>query len=462
MPDLGALSREEVDALVTRLWRELEEAKRRIEKLERLLEEERRKNRRQAAPFSKGAPKQEPKPPGRRSGAAYGTQTARSTPHQIDERVIVDCPLICPDCGDAVRLVGKGVQYQIDLPRVRATTTAFDVHHGQCGGCGRRVQGRDRRQVSDALGVGNVHFGPSVIAWAASLNKEHGLSYGKIVRLFSEMFGLELERSSLTRALDRLARKAEPTYEQLKKQLRQSPEIYPDETGWKVSGVNHWLHAATTFDTTAYLIGRGRGYEESAELIGKDYAGAIGVDGWRPYRAFAAAAIQTCTTHLVRRCNELIETQPKGACRFPRAVKRILQAGLALRDRRDSKQISNHGLAITRGKLEARMDRLLAGTAMTDPANIRFAKHLRRSRDELFFYLYYRYIEATNWPAEQAIRPAVVNRKTSGGSRTLRGARTQSILMSVLRTAHLRRISPTRKLVQILTDPSPVPRLPLT
>ena len=34
-----------------------------------------------------------------------------------------------------------------------------------------------------------------------------------------------------------------------------------------------------------------------------------------------------------------------------------------------------------------------------------------------------RRVQATNWPAEQAIRPAVVNRKVWGGNRTEAGAR---------------------------------------
>ena len=43
-------------------------------------------------------------------------------------------------------------------------------------------------------------------------------------------------------------------------------------------------------------------------------------------------------------------------------------------------------------------------------------------------------IEPTNWKAEQAIRPAVVNRKVWGGNRTVAGARAQSVLMSVIET----------------------------
>ena len=44
-------------------------------------------------------------------------------------------------------------------------------------------------------------------------------------------------------------------------------------------------------------------------------------------------------------------------------------------------------------------------------------------------------VDATNWTAEQGIRPAVVNRKVWGGNRTDRGALAQSTMMSVIRTA---------------------------
>ena len=43
-------------------------------------------------------------------------------------------------------------------------------------------------------------------------------------------------------------------------------------------------------------------------------------------------------------------------------------------------------------------------------------------------------VEPTNWAAEQAIRPAVVNRKVWGGHRTAAGAKAQGVLMSVLET----------------------------
>ena len=70
----------------------------------------------------------------------------------------------------------------------------------------------------------------------------------------------------------------------------------------------------------------------------------------------------------------------------------------------------------------------------THAGNERLAAHLWNHQNELFTFLEFPGIDATNHRAEQAIRPAVVNRKVWGGNRTPAGAVAQSILMSVLVT----------------------------
>jgi hypothetical protein len=70
-------------------------------------------------------------------------------------------------------------------------------------------------------------------------------------------------------------------------------------------------------------------------------------------------------------------------------------------------------------------------------------------------------IDAFNWRAEYAIRPAVGMRKVCGGNRTARGAPTQEVLTSVLSTAHQRELDPTSILVTLLRAPTPIELLPL-
>ena len=55
-----------------------------------------------------------------------------------------------------------------------------------------------------------------------------------------------------------------------------------------------------------------------------------------------------------------------------------------------------------------------------------------------------------------AIRPAVVNRKICGGNRTPRGARTQQILASVVRTARQRHVDLDDLFTTLLRAPRPI------
>ncbi len=65
-------------------------------------------------------------------------------------------------------------------------------------------------------------------------------------------------------------------------------------------------------------------------------------------------------------------------------------------------------------------------------------------------------MQATNWRAEQAIRPAVVSRKQWGGNATWGGAESWQILASVARTAAVQQRDPVVLLVGLLLAPGPV------
>jgi transposase len=123
----------------------------------------------------------------------------------------------------------------------------------------------------------------------------------------------------------------------------------------------------------------------------------------------------------------------RGAVCFPRRVAELLRASLDLRDRHAAGEISRHGLALARGRLESRLSDLIF-PPKTNAANERFAQHLWAHRDDLLTFLRQPGLDATNWRAELAIRFSVILRKVWGGSRTRNGARAQSVLLSVWRT----------------------------
>jgi transposase len=425
------------------------------ERLKEELEMARRRANRQAAPFSRGLPTAHPKRPGRKSGAAYGRAAHRPPPPRIDVTHDAPLPAQCPDCGGSVQHRRVVSQYQEDLPVQRPVVHEFRVAIGACRRCRRRVQGRHPRQTSDALGAAAVQLGPQAVALAVILNKQCGLSFGRIERLLGDRFGLTVTRGGLVHAVHRAARQAQPTYAALCARVRGSPVVTPDETGWKVGGHPYWLWAFATPDTTTYAIEDGRGFAQAARMLGPDYAGVLQRDGWAPYRQFVHAAHQTCVAHLLRRCRTMMLDHPFHP--FAPQVQALLQAALATRDRHRRGHVSDQGLAIARGHYVNRLDRLLP----TRPSRLadarRFATHLRTEFEAVFSFLFDPTLDATNWRAEHALRPAVVTRKMcGGGNRTVRGAHTQQILTSLLRTAHQRGVDTTDALTTLLRAPSPI------
>ena len=419
-------------ARIAALEGQVDEMQRKINSLQEIIERLSRSAKRQAAPFSRGVPKANPKPPGRKPGPDYGTHAFREAPQHIDEIHEAKLPEKCPRCGGSLMQTHTDQQYQVEIPR-KPIHRQFNVAVGRCTCCDRQVRGRHPLQTSDAVGCCRSQVGPEAQAAVVMLNKELGLSQGKVCRFFDTFFGIKLSRGGSCQIMQRAAATCEWHYADIVTRVRNSPFIVPDETGWRIGGKLAWLHVAVGQTATAYLVARGRGKEASDLLIGPDYAGQLIHDGWSPYDQFDRAAHQTCLGHLSKRCKELLEIASSAGAWFPQQVKGLLKWALELRDQRDAGAVTRALCAKAGGGLEVLMRYLLEPT-QRDAVNERLARHLRRHLHQLFTFLHKPGIDATNYKAEQAIRPAVVNRKVWGGNRTPAGAAAQSILMSVLVT----------------------------
>jgi transposase len=444
----------ELEADLRRSEAERQRLRRENEKLKDELEAARRAVHRQAAPFSRGTRVAEPRRPGRKAGVGYGRRAQRPRPTSVTETYAAALPAICPHCQAAVRAVRVAAQYQEDLPVQRPVVWRFDVHIGTCLRCGRRIQGRHPLQTSDALGAAAAQLGPEAVALAVLLNKRYGLPYGKITALLRDRFGLRVTRGGLVHAVHRAARHAQPTYGALRATVRGSPVVTVDETSWKVDAQLQWLWTWVTADTTVYAILPGRGLAQAASVIGLDYPGVLQHDGWHSYRYFTAAAHQTCLAHLLRRCRMLLLDHP--GQRFVLAVKQILQAALATRDGYHAGTVSAHGLAVARAQYAERLGRLLERPTRAGRPIQLLQQHLITEFASVFSFLWDTSLDATNWRAEHALRPAVVTRKMcGGGNRTARGTASQQVLATVLRTAHQRGLDATDVVVRLLSAPTP-------
>lgn len=410
-----------------RLQRELQQAKANLQRAQR-------QAKRQAAPFAKGPPKPNPKKPGRKAGAAHGRHGHRLPPNPDTVNEILEAPLpdACPQCGDPVHETAVRQQYQTDIPR-RPIVRQFNVHIGCCCGCGTPLQGRHPLQTSDALGAAAAQIGSDAQAAVVTLNKTFGLSHLKVSKVFDVLFGIPLTRGASAQIVLRAARRLEPADAEVRLEIKASPVLTPDETGWRVGGTSAWLHAWVTERAVGYAIDPHRKVDVLEKVIGRAWAGKMTHDGFSSYDRFTEAIHQQCLGHILRRVRELEAQASRGAVHYPRKLIALFTAAIHLRNRHLKGEVSAHELKVARQGFDARLEKL-AWPAREVPAYETLSAHLWRHLEEWFTFLDHPEVEPTNWEGEQAIRPAVVNRKVWGGNRTWVGARAQEVLMTVLGT----------------------------
>lgn len=426
-----------------------------VERLQKLLESREREGKRQAAPFRKPKSAEPPKKPGRKPGAEYGPHAQRAVPESIDEKYSAPLPGCCPHCRSRrLEQTGTGTQYQVEIVR-KSVTRQFEIELGCCQDCGRSVQGRHELQTSDALGAAGVQLGPQAHAAMTLLNKQAGLSFGKIAAFFETFFGIDIARSTACRSVLRTSRRCQAAYEAIRADIRGSPCVVPDETGWRVNGKNAWLHVFVGQRSTCYDIGD-RSVETIQKLLGLDWAGTLIHDGWSVYDHLTKAFHQQCLQHLQRRCEGLLETARGVTARLPRQVLEVIDRAYALRrDWREGK-LTEDDQAVQGLALACDLETIAEGH-FTHAPNRRLAKHILKHGCQWFWFLIDPTIDATNWRAEQAIRPAVLIRKVWGGNRTEQGAKAQSILCSVLATLRQRAASAFDWLTQTLCHTKALP-----
>jgi len=243
-------------------------------------------------------------------------------------------------------------------------------------------------------------LGPIARSLAVLLRYSLGLSFAKTAALLGQL-GVPVTAGALPQIAASTSSALVPVRDEIVARLNNSPAVVPDETGWRVGGRRGWwLWAATSREATCYWIASGRGYEEACRVVSPEFSGVLVRDGWGPCRQYANATAQSCLAHLTRRCKEMYADLPGWARSTPRRVYQILTGALAARELDEDER------AEVVADLSERVELMIAEPE-PHPDNRRLLKHLANERQALFSFLTHDGVDATNWRAEQAIRPLV-------------------------------------------------------
>jgi transposase len=451
MADLGALSREELIAVI-------EEQRRLITELMAEIERLKRGQNRSAAPFSKNKPKADPQRPGRRPG--QGPFLRRTEPVQLPATTVVaEVPSCCPSCGGRLQQERVEVATTIDIPSdPQPVVTAYQVPYCRCQKCGKQVRGTAPGLAPDQTGATAHRVGPGVMAAAHALHYGSGVPVRKVPAVLKELTGISITQSALTQdALRRAEGEVGAEYQHLRQMAPAAPVIHTDDTGWRVGGRTAFLMGFDTDRATVYQIRDQHRNEEVREVIGNGYGGVLVSDRGKSYEAeeFAGMQQQKCLSHLLRNISEVVEAKRGRARQFGTELQAVLREGLDLWHVRDD--LSSEEFGSRAWELDQVLTYLLRDRILRDPDNQRLLDGigLQQDRGRLFTFLRVEGVEPTNNRAERILRPAVIARKVSHCSKNQRGAEAFAAFASIIQTARKTVQQTATEVLRTLFSPTP-------
>jgi transposase len=382
-----------------------------------------------------------PPPPRKRRARGVGRRRMQPTARQVHAYAH------CPHCRTALR--GGTVKRTREVLEVVPTPVVVTEHvylERRCPHCGGRwLPGAELAGVV----VGQGRWGVGLLSLIAVLREELRLPVERIQWYLAAVHGLSVSVGGIVGALHTVAARAAPRVAGVREQIRASPVLHVDETGWREAGTNGYLWTFSTEDLRLFVRGsRARAVLERE--VGTAYAGVLVSDFYAAYTTYDGRH-QYCWAHLLRDVDDLVEQHRQDAAvvgwadgvhaRYHRAT-----AGAAHADPAARRQ--------ERQACETALRALCApyvGVAEAPQRGLceRITRHLR----ELFVFVEDPAVPSTNNAAERSLRHLVTARKISGGTRSATGTATKMTLASLFGTWRLQGLDPLAQCRALLANP---------
>lgn len=397
----------------------------------------------------------DPKPPRKKRAAKHNHGRQRMTPTRQVEHALERCP----DCD--YRLQGHSLDYTrevIELPEPQPLEVIeHRVIKRFCPHC-KRWHSPKLDLSGKVLGQGRI--GVRIVSLLAYLHSSLRLPIRRIQAYLRNLHQLQLSTGEIVELLHQIRRTLQGPINSLKEQARASPILHGDETSWRENGQNGYIWAFSTPGEDAiryYEYDHSRSQAVVKRVLGGKFSGHLVSDFYCGYNEYAGKH-QRCWTHLLRDLHELKQAHQKEAevLEWAQSVRALYdQAQKCLHEQPEPSQEQREELYV---ELTSRSHRLgLEYAKAYGHPCCALAKRLLRHEDELFQFVLVEGLSADNNLAERSIRPLVVIRKISGGSRSQEGTKTRMGLASLFETWQARKLNPFDECLKLLSQAASSP-----
>ncbi len=214
----------------------------------------------------------------------------------------------CPDCGRKLSDGWVHARRQvIEIPETPVRVIEHVSIAGWCGACHKRYV--PKIDLSGQV-VGSSRFGVRLMSLVADLATNCRMPHRTIQRVLSGLYVLKMSLGEISEILHRVAERGQDAYNELKWEIRGSPMVNADETGWREDGVNGYIWSFSTPSARYLLREKSRAGEVVSRTLGDEFAGVLVSDFYGGYNAYGGVK-QRCWVHLLRDMRRLREKYPE-------------------------------------------------------------------------------------------------------------------------------------------------------
>jgi len=354
----------------------------------------------------------------------------RKTSERIDKELHMFA-VFCPTCNEKLNRAKTTVCHTVeDIPapqQQQTIITKYEIEKQWCRTCKKEIVVTPKGVIPGSrLGLNLIM---QVLVWKYLCR----IPLNIIVTLLETTYDVHVSTGTLVLFLKRTSQYFDKPYKQILKEVRAAPVKHADETGWRVNGINNWCWAFLKEDAVYYTIEETRGKGIPEEILKNCHPEDVLVrDDYAGYKKLPFVH-QSCWAHLLRESHKEVtqETVSEEMKQLHKKVKTLYEklavtTPFVLEERQKVYKILLKEI------------QTISKTAYTATDAKRVQYRIAAQNKNLLTALLYENVPLTNNLAERAIRPMVVTRKISGGSRSRRGAKTHAINMSVLQTIKMK------------------------
>jgi len=391
----------------------------------------------------------------KKRAAEHNTSRKRGTPTRTERHALERCP----EC--QYELQGESVDYTrevIELPPPQAVEVIEHQVVKRWCPCCKAWRSPQLDLSGQVFGQGRI--GVRIASLVVYLRTKLRLPVRHIQEYLQTQHQLRLSSGEIVELTHTVRRALQPEMNALLAEVQASTVAHADETGWREDGQNGyvWAFLSQTPRPVHYFVyHQTRANRIPQGVLGLHFAGHLVSDFYGAYNVIRGPH-QRCWVHLLRDLHALKEAHA--------ATAEVLDWVKGVRQLYDEGQtwLTVHRTP-TEAECAAKYDNLLGrvctlgeqyALVADHPCRV-LAKRLLRHQDELFQFVRKPGVPADNNRAERALRPLVIMRKISGGSRSPEGSKTRLTLFSLVSTWVARGLNPFSHCVDLLQSANAPP-----